>query len=182
MAGRPRSVEADRAILDAALHEYAAKGFDGLCVDVVAARAGVAKATIYRRYASKADLVMAACTRLAQEAAPVPDTGELRKDLRMRLGSLRDLFATVGPVIRRLVAERGDFPELDAAHAAFVAERRAEMAVVFDRACERGELVAGYDVDVVFDQLTGPLFYRFLLHDEIVDDAYIDHIIDTLLV
>lgn len=181
MAGRPRSVEADRAIREAALREYAANGFGGLCVDAVAARAGVAKATVYRRYACKLDLVMAACTTIATESVPVPDTGAVRKDLCVRLGSLRDLFTTFGPVMRRMVAERGDFPEVDAAHLRFVDDRRAEMATILDRACTRGELAPGYDAEHMSDALTAPLFYRFFVHDEIVDDRYIEHVVDTVL-
>jgi AcrR family transcriptional regulator len=181
MAGRPRSAAADRAILDAALHEYAANGFDGLCVDSVAARAGVAKATIYRRYSSKVDLVMAACTTIAEESVPVPDTGELRKDLCLRLGALRDVFATIGPVMRRLVAERGDFPELDVAHERFVSERRMATRLMLERACGRGEIAPGYDVELVTDQLSAPLFYRLFVHGELVDDEYIDQIVDAVL-
>ncbi|HEY1737864.1 MAG TPA: helix-turn-helix domain-containing protein, partial [Acidimicrobiia bacterium] len=59
MVGRPRSAECDRAILEAALAEYAVRGLEAMSVDAVAARAGVSKATIYRRYPSKVELVMA---------------------------------------------------------------------------------------------------------------------------
>ena len=80
--GRPRSEQADRAILDAALELFADAGFDGLTVEGVAARAGVGKATIYRRYPCKVDLVMASARFLTQVEAPQPDTGRVEDDLR----------------------------------------------------------------------------------------------------
>ena len=81
MTGRPRNPECDRAILDAALSEFADRGLDGMSVDAVAARAGVSKATIYRRFASKTELVVAASFAIADQEAPKPDTGSLRGDI-----------------------------------------------------------------------------------------------------
>lgn len=181
MAGRPRSSEADAAILDAALAVYGDCGYGGLCVEVVAARAGVSKATIYRRYASKLDLVMASTEAVSHALSPLPDTGSLRGDLLERTRGLRDVIARVGPVVRRLIADRGRYPELDAAHASFVAERRAAMDLIFGRAVARGEIAAGADVELLADLAAAPLFYRFLVHGEIPDDAYVEHIVDAVL-
>ena len=81
--GRPRSAEVDAAILGAATELFVEHGYDGLCVEAVAARAGVSKAAIYRRHPSKAELVMAAAEALSRSAkGPVPDSGSLRDDLR----------------------------------------------------------------------------------------------------
>ena len=79
--GRPRSTEADEAILEAAIDAFVEQGWNGLTIEGVAARAGVGKATIYRRYQSRMDLLFAAVRKLAQERDPVPDTGTLRGDL-----------------------------------------------------------------------------------------------------
>ena len=79
--GRPRSAEADEAILDAAVDAFIEGGWEGLTFEGVAARAGVGKTTIYRRYASRLDLVIAAAERLAEEKGEAPDTGTLRGDL-----------------------------------------------------------------------------------------------------
>ncbi len=181
MAGRPRSIEADAAILEATLEEYKHCGYGGLCVDAVAARAGVSKATIYRRYASKLDLVMASTVAAVPDATSQPDTGSLRGDLIQRLHALRDLLHGTGRVMRRLVSERGDYAELDAAHAQFVAERRAATASLIERAIARGEIAADVDVAFVSDLLAGPLFYRFLVHDDVVDDTYIERVVDAAL-
>src|SRR5215510_15442266 len=79
--GRPRSAEADEAILDAAIDAFVELGWNGLTIEGVATRAGVGKATIYRRYESRMDLLFAAARKLAQERDAVPDTGALRTDL-----------------------------------------------------------------------------------------------------
>src|SRR6476469_9854577 len=102
MPGRPRSSECDHAILDAALSEYATRGLDGMSVDAVAARAGVSKATIYRRFASKVELVVAAASTIAEETAPKPDTGALIEDLTGNLANLCKLLGDpiVGASIR----------------------------------------------------------------------------------
>ena len=87
--GRPRSVACDEAILRAALDEYAARGYDGLSVDAVAARAGVSKATIYRRYQGKTDLVLAAAAAVVEDSWQPPTSDDLRTVLRAVLDKLR---------------------------------------------------------------------------------------------
>src|SRR5262249_51947519 len=86
--GRTRTAVGNRAIFEAALEEYGARGFDGMSVDAVAARAGVSKATIYRRFESKLELVTAAMYQIAEERKPTPDTGTLRGDARALLDGL----------------------------------------------------------------------------------------------
>src|SRR5438132_7533609 len=80
--GRPRSAEADEAILEAAVDLFAEVGLEGLTVEGVAARAGVGKATIYRRYPGKVDIVVAAARRFTEGPVEAPDTGTTRGDLR----------------------------------------------------------------------------------------------------
>ena len=85
-AGRPRSPALDRAILDAAVHLLSTQGYARMSMDAVAARAGVSKATIYLRYAGKADLATAAIAHLRETGRPEP-TGDLRADLLAQLRS-----------------------------------------------------------------------------------------------
>src|SRR5690606_37664366 len=142
MAGRPRSVECDRAIVEAALVEYAARGLDGMSVDAVAARAGVSKATIYRRYPSKVELVVAAAFTMAEETAPKRDTGSLRSDLTTGLRNLRNLLddPVLGAATRMLVADAPQHPDLARMHKDFVRIRRRGTFEAFQRAVERGEM------------------------------------------
>lgn len=181
MAGRPRSVECDHAILDAALSEYATRGLDGLSVDAVAARAGVSKATIYRRYPSKVELVIAAASTLAEEAAPKPDTGAIVDDLAGNLRNLAKMLAdpVLGAAVRQMVVDAPHNDDLARMHREFVEERRTVTRAQLRRAIERGELRAGFDLDFALDELVGPLFYRNVMLGDQVDVAYIDQILDA---
>ncbi len=178
--GRPRSAACDRAILDAALGEYARHGLDGLSVDAVAMRAGVSKATIYRRYPSKVDLVVAAAFSIAEETAPKPDTGTLRGDLGVALANLRALLddPVLGAATRMLVFDAVQNDELGQMHAEFVQARREGTFDAFRRAIARGELRDDVDFDLAADMLSAPLFYRHLVMRRPVDDAYLDEIVD----
>jgi AcrR family transcriptional regulator len=183
VAGRPRSAACDRAILDAALAEYAAGGLEGMSVDAVAARAGVSKATIYRRYPSKVDLVVAAAVAIAGEHEPHPDTGTLRGDLTVALQRLRTLLShpVVGACIRMLTVDAQHNAQLAARHREFVHERRAALRAQLGRAVERGELRTGIDAEVAMDLLVAPLFYRHMVLHTPIDDAYIDAVVDDFV-
>ncbi len=184
--GRPRRVEVDTAILEAASELFTELGYDALCVEGVAARAGVSKATIYRRYPSKAALVIAAAEALGRSAkGPVPDTGSLRGDLRgLGLGYRRLLEESeAGHAIPALIVARHRDPELAEAHRSFIAERRAEAAVVVERGVARGEIRADTDADValVVDLVAGPLFYTVLITGDTPDGDYVDRLVDVVL-
>jgi AcrR family transcriptional regulator len=183
LRGRPRSVECDHAILAAALAEYAERGIEGMSVDAVAARAGVSKATIYRRYPSKVELVAAAAFTLAAEVAVKPDTGSLRGDLTTSLRNLRKMLddPELGSATRMLVVDAVRHPELAEMHMEFVRGRRQGTFEALRRGIDRGELRADIDVEFVADQLGAPLFYRHLVLHDRVDDAYLDRVVDNLI-
>jgi AcrR family transcriptional regulator len=181
--GRPRSPEADRAILDAALELFAECGFDGLTVEGVAARAAVGKGTIYRRYAGKIDLVMAAAKSISETQSPAPDTGSVDDDLRsLARGLVRVLTRTpAGPAVCQLVSELPRNPELAEAHRAFVDTRRSMVVAVVRRGIERGELRAGVDAGRIADSIAGPIFYRYLVTQSRLDNAYADSLVDQVM-
>ena len=181
--GRPRSPEADTAILDAATDLFIELGWDGLTMEGVAARAGVGKATIYRRYPCKVDLLMAAAERIGEKKGPVPNTGTLRGDLRvLALNYRRMLTASdAGRAIPVTLAAASRAPEVCAAHRDYIRERRAESAVVLERAIERGELRDEADVGLVLDLLAAPLFYRVFVSGEPVDDPYLDSLTEAVV-
>ncbi len=184
MAGRPRSPECDHAILDAALAEYAANGLDGMSVDAVATRAGVSKATIYRRYPSKAMLVAAAALKAADEQAPIADTGSVRGDLTTALRNLRRLLddPVVGAAKRMLLVDAERNEELARMHAESVRDRRRGVFDVFRRGVERGELLPDIDMEFAADRVGAHVFYRNLVTRVAITDAYIDQIVDEFLV
>jgi AcrR family transcriptional regulator len=183
MAGRPRSVECDRAIQDATLYEYATRGLEGMSVDAVAARAGVSKATIYRRYPSKIELIVDAALVIADETAPKVDTGTLRGDLTNSLRNLQHLLddPILGAVTRMLVVDAIQNEELARMHTEFVAHRRAATREQLRRAITRGELQPDIDLERAMDSLAGPIFYRHLVSRKPVDDEYIDAHVDDFI-
>lgn len=180
--GRPRSIACDEAILRAALDEYAERGYEGMSVDAVAARAGVGKATIYRRYQSKTELVVAAASAAAHEDWTPATGADLRADLRAVLEKVRSVFGTTaGRAARMVLADSLSHPDLADAFHALVAQRRAPTRRIIERAIERGEVSPRVDAGVIADMLGGPVFYRMLISGDPVDDAYLDAIVDTVL-
>ena len=162
--GRPRSPEAHRAILEATLELLVEGGFRALSMDAVAARAGVGKATIYRRWRSKTELVSAA-VKLLNADIDLADTGTLRGDyLAIARQAMGAVDTSVSTIVPRLVAEATGEPEL---HAIFLDElvvpRRRALKTLLRRAEERGEIRTGLDYDVVVDLLAAPVMYRLLI-------------------
>jgi len=181
--GRPRSVVADEAILDAATEAFIECGWDGLTVEGVAARAGVGKTTIYRRYPGRLDLLLAAAARLADEKGAVPDTGTLRGDLLGLVDAYLAMLTSTqaGRAIPAMVAAAARSPEVAIAYREFIHERRRESARPIERAISRGEIRIDTDVGLVLDLLVAPLFYRSFVSLESVDDAYRDGLVDAVM-
>lgn len=181
LPGRPRSAEADQAILDAAVELFTEHGYDGLSMERVAERAGVGKATIYRRYPTKADLVLAAIACVIQDQESSPDTGSLRGDLEAIANRIiRKLTSDVGRMIAQLVAEISRDEDLAAAHRSYVAEKRAMSKAAFRRAIERGEMDPDFDVELAADLLGAPFFYRRLLSGAPLNKRYVASVIDAV--
>ena len=162
--GRPRDLRADRDILVAARELLGEVGFEQLTVTDVAARAGVGRPTVYRRYPTKEALVAAAVEELRADA-PVPDTGTLRGDLRAEL--LPRASAVGDPLVLQLLAAllvsnaRGsDFAGVYWRGA--VEGRRAAFAMILQRAIARGELDGDADPDLLTDVIAGAVLYQAL--------------------
>jgi AcrR family transcriptional regulator len=162
--GRPRDERAEKAIIDATIALVGEVGFGNLTVDAVAARAGVGKATIYRRWSSKPELLLAALNCIAHEV-DAPDTGSLVGDLAGLWGNIADHVrnSEAGRAMPSLVAEAECNPELRAVLHRFVDRRRAVTRGVLERAQQRGEVRDDIDLELVIDMFSGPIFYRRLL-------------------
>lgn len=183
-AGRPRSAAAHRAIVEAALVLLAETGYDALAMDAVAARAGVGKATIYRRWSGKEDLVVDALAGIVGRIH-VPDTGSVREDL---LAAMRDAVAAYeGPahpsrVVPGLIAEMSRNPRIaEAVRGGFMSARRQAGREVLRRGVRRGELRPDLDEELTLDLLVGPLYYRALVFGAEIDEALTVRVVDTLL-
>jgi AcrR family transcriptional regulator len=164
--GRPRSAEAERAILQTTLELLAEEGLRGLRFERVAARSGVARTTIYRRYATPAELAGAALATLAVQSVDLPEGSTTRETLasilRRRVAEAPETRWNL--LMPRLVIESAGDAELHAlVRRILVDPARGLLAGVLRRGIERGELRADLDVELTIDALVGPLVYRVLL-------------------
>jgi AcrR family transcriptional regulator len=162
--GRPRSATAHEAILQAAVALFIEQGFEGMSLEAVASRAGVGKATIYRRWSSKEDLVIDAVARVFAEPA-APDTGNVRNDLVQSGRELQVLMSAspTGEVFPRMAAEVAKHSPLGRLYGErVIGPRRALFGDALRRGIERGELPATIDTELAIDQLVGVLLLRKL--------------------
>ena len=167
--GRPRSLTAEQAIIDATLTMLVESGVGGLSVEAVAVRAGVGKATIYRRWASKDALVIDALARLEADESPQVRGVSLRDDLVTLLEAVRrkSTSTLAGRILPRVVAEAGCRHDLMARYREkVVAPRRARFMDVLRAGMDRGDLRADLDLELVVDLLVAPVVYRLLMRTD----------------
>jgi AcrR family transcriptional regulator len=163
--GRPRSEASHQSIIHATLELLIEVGYGALTMEAVRTRAGVGKATIYRRWASKEELVSDTIVFLHEEFE-TPDTGSLRGDYGALAGAVRASAARGGAamLMPRLLGESVHDPELFAIFRANLVEpRRAALRSVLERAVARGEIRAGIDLELMVDLFAGPAVYRLLI-------------------
>ena len=175
--GRPRSQASEDAILDATLELLSAGGYRDVTVEAIALRAGASKSTIYRRWPTKENLVIAAFARSPLLHAPA------RGDVRTQLAATIAQFARymqetpLGAVLPVLVAERGRNPALDQALQPLVRQRREPLGDILRAAMARGELPVGIDIELTQDLLMGPVLQRIMVMGARVDRRFIDAVV-----
>jgi AcrR family transcriptional regulator len=181
--GRPRDGRVDVSVVDATLAEIADKGFAGVTIEGIAGRAGVGKATIYRRWQNKEELLHFVARQVSDVCA-VPDTGTVRDDLRAICEPMGEVLggSIVGALLPELIAEAARSDEIRALMHALVEERRVPALRVVRRAMERGELPAEVDPHTFVDLICGAVVYRRVVLGVSVARADIRHIIDQALV
>jgi AcrR family transcriptional regulator len=181
--GRPRSEQAEQAIIEATLDLFAEQGFEGVCVEAVAARAGVGKATIYRRWPNKEELLLAAFGSLK---SPFPELAgvSVRDDL---LSMVKVMCADKSDPrkARRYALLLGDgdkYPRLMARYMETVVQpRRDAMRAVIRRGIQSGELRPDTDVEIAMLTLTGVIMAHEKSPDAILDDDFATRLVDGLL-
>ena len=181
--GRPRSERAERAIIDAALSLFAESGPEGLCIEQVAARAGVGKATIYRRWPGKEDLLLDAIGTL-QAPLPQPPGLSVREDLVMVLSAMRDSIADPRRAreFALLLGEGAKYPRLMARYVETMLEPRREVIrSVLRRGVASGELRAGTDIEAALFKLTGAVIARGKYDPGSMPPRYVERVVDELL-
>ncbi len=140
-------------------------GLGGLSIEGIAARAGVSKATIYRRWDSKDDLLVDAIATLVHEV-DVPDSGDIRGDLITAISGMHRFVSDTraGEVFPWLVGEIASGSEIGLRYAgSVIGPRRVMMAQLITHAIERGDLSSDLDVDMAVDMLTGPVIIRRMM-------------------
>jgi AcrR family transcriptional regulator len=181
--GRPRDPSRDAAIKAAVLHLLGAAGYNGLTMDAVAASAGVSKATIYRRWPSKTDLLIDLIDESSVAGLDVPDTGCLRGDLVALLQSLAEvLIGPGGRVSRALLGALEDEPELATAYRRGPLQRWAEaFDGVFARAVHRGEIPAVAATSLAAEAGSAILLQRWLVTGQLLDLTVVTGIVDEVV-
>jgi AcrR family transcriptional regulator len=180
--GRARRAEADEAILTAAMQLLAEVGLAGLSMDDLARRAGVGKATIYRRWTSKEALVLDAL-HTATTPIPTPDEGDLRADLITYTDALIERFGTGrgSDVLPHLIEASCYDDHLRASLDDYTRARQATIRLLLRRGIARGELPADADVDLLVDVILGPFFYRHLLTGAPLDRNFSRRLVDLIV-
>ena len=168
--------------MDATRSLLTEKGFAGTTVEAIASRAGVGKATIYRRWPSREQLLLAV-TRADLPNIAAPDTGDLRQDLVLVFTQLAEQMRTTGPAsyMGDLIGESMRKPDMRKDFQAFVQQRRSLCAGIVAQARKRGDVRRSVDPDLVLDLISGAMFYQKLFYDEPPDAAYVKRTVDAVL-
>jgi len=180
--GRRRDPNLDEAIFDATLAMFAEGGYRNVSIEGVAARAGVGKATIYRRHPTKAALVVDAVRERLCVLDELPDTGDVRADLLAMMQPLVDrLRSADGPMMVALMSERTREPELAAEYdRSIIGRKRVHMRNLLTRAVASGVLAPETDIDLVAEAIPA-LIWHHALHHLTIDEEFAARVVDNLV-
>jgi AcrR family transcriptional regulator len=158
-------------------------GYAKLSMEAIAARAGVGKHTIYRRWSSKGALMLDALLSLDDSDLDYPDTGDVLTDLRRQIYAAVDLLAGAPfrPLFQALVGEAQHDPDVAAAlNERFIAPQAAKTAARLKTAQEQGQVSPDFDLTMAMAILSGPLYFRLLITQEPLTHEYVDRTLDAL--
>ena len=180
--GRPRNEGAEGAVTDAILACLVEEGYAGMSIERVAARAGVSRATVYRRWPTKAEMVIDAIRRRSFDQVQVTDTGDVRADLESLLTQVQGCMSSEHAIIQALHVEQRRHAELgEVFRTRFVAERRAVVEALLRRAVERGQLAAGSDIELLATAGPAIIWQQLTLLEGPPDPALPGRIVDLLV-
>jgi AcrR family transcriptional regulator len=176
-----RRARSERAILDATRELIAERGVDGLTVEGVAARSGVAKTTIYRRWRDKDELALAILVDTTEKISAPPDLGDTRKELLTFVKTAKRIVKP-GGIVTGLVSDIATKPHLGRVYREQIVDLRlAEVKTVIDRGIARGDLRPDTDVRLAHEMLVGPLFYRLLFSGAPLNRQHENQIVDAVM-
>src|SRR5208282_1006792 len=169
--GRPRSEESRQSILRSTLKLLKQDGgFADLSIEAIAADANVGKTTVYRWWPTKAALVADAFSASAEEELQFPNTGSVQRDMNLQMRRLIRIFRSPrGKVVAAMLAGGQSDPEL------------IEAYQTLQRGVDRGELPDDSDLDLILDSLYGPIYMRFLIRHDKLNESFADEICGLVL-
>lgn len=158
------------------------RGASNLSIEEVAARSGVAKTTIYRRWPERASLIIDA-VRATFEHVGIPDTGSLRGDLEAFFGGMirADLSGAAGKLMPCIIDAASRDPEIETLLERIGVERQQPILAIVARAQARGELPPGLDPTIVFGTIVGPIVFRKLVQRQALDTDYVSACLDVAI-
>lgn len=164
------------SVFAAAVAELTERGYADISVESIAARAGVHKTTVYRRWGSKPELIRQALAGAASAHIQVPDTGSVEADVGVLARAVQAiLFAPQGAAITTALIVGGlSSPEIAGLMRQFWAGRLEAIRVIVDRAVQRGQLPVGTDPAAFMHAVSAPLYYRLLVTREPVTEQDAD--------
>ncbi|MFG3105698.1 TetR-like C-terminal domain-containing protein [Streptomyces tendae] len=182
MTDRRASRAADRtdAIMRSTLELARENGFAKLSIEAVAARSGVGKHTVYRRWPSRGLLFLDSVLSLNTGGLDHPDTGDVVADLREVMTRAADLLGRPpwGPLYRDLIGEAQHDPKVAAAlNQRFIEPQTANTLARLRAAQDQGQIAPDFDLDLAMEILSGPLYFRLLITQEPITPAYIDRVL-----
>jgi AcrR family transcriptional regulator len=176
-----RRARSEKAILEATRALIDERGVGALTIEAVAARSGVAKTTIYRRWRDRDELALAILIELTAEVKAPPDVGDTRKELLTFVKTATRIIKA-GRIIPGLVSEIATKPHLSQAYRERIVDvRLSEVKTVIDRGIARGDLRPDTDVRVVHELLIGPLMYRLLFSGAPLTNAHANQVVDAVM-
>jgi AcrR family transcriptional regulator len=176
-----RRERSEKAILEATRELIAERGVGGLTIEGVAARSGVAKTTIYRRWRDRDELALAILIDMTAAVNAPPDLGDTRMELLTFVKTATRIIK-VDRIVQGLVSEIATKPHLARAYRERIVDLRlAEVKSVIDRGIARGDLPPDTDVRVAHELLVGPLFYRLLFTGAPLNKAHANQVVDAVM-
>jgi AcrR family transcriptional regulator len=181
--GRPRSGRLHQAILETAFNLVLDMGFRAVSIEAIAAKTGVGKTTIYRRWPNKAAVIMDAFTMKVGSGSLFPKASSVTESIRLQMRAMaRSFRGGDGALVKALLAEAQFDPELAKAfRERWTLPRRKLARSVIDEAIRQGELRSDIDPEDAIDLLYAPIYYRLQMSTGPLSDTYIDGIFDRAM-
>lgn len=180
--GRPRSEKARKAVLRSTLVLLKRVGFNDLSMEAVASRARVGKATVYRWWPNKAELVIAAFVFAVESELRFPSAGPVLQSLHRQMRRWAVIFRSpLGQIVAAVIGAGQSDPEiLDAFRSHWIEPRRVEARKLLQQAITKGEIRADLDPDAILDLFYGPLYLRLLLKHAPLNEKFADTVFNVV--